>query len=328
MSITEVADRLILEGSIEGNIFPKSEREVLFSLTIKPGDQSLEVAGSVYARSIEVEDGQAIIHGPIASRGDIMIHRNSGCFKAKAGITTLSGLVIGEKTASEDQLINDCSQCRALVKGDIVSNQSVVINNSVIFGSIKAVNCTLTNSIVLGTVNCEDHLTVQMSSVGGYISREVDFMGVCTLYNALGESQQRPIFLPYEDINGNIIASSMHLYSALRNQCGMRITEADVSQNPLSKLFPDVDWICINAQNNYHESDDNSELYEETYVLSIGGRIADYSKLNDATDALSEMLRVGFEFGHYSPETKRKQLEKIIPRLTTSEKAILKSACT
>jgi len=328
MSITEIADRLILEGSIEGNIFPKSEREVLFPLTIKPGDQSLEVAGSVYARSIDVEDGQAIVHGPIASRGDIMIHGNSGCFKAKAGITTLSGLVIGEKAASEDQLVNDCSQCRALVKGDIVSNQSVVINNSVIFGSIKAVNCTVTNSIVLGTVNCEDHLTVQMSSVGGYMSREVNFEGICTLYNALGESQDRPIFLPYEDMNGNIIGSSMHLYSALRNKCGMRITEKDAQQNPLSKLFTDVDWICINAQNTDHDSNDNLELYEEAYVLSIGGRIADYSKLSDATDALSEMLRVGFEFGHYSPETKRKQLEKIIPRLTNSEKAIFQSACT
>ena len=328
MSITEVADRLILEGSIEGNIFPKSEREVLFPLTIKPGDQSIEVAGSVYARSIEVETGQAVIHGPIASRGDILIHSNSGCFKANAGITTLSGLVVGEKEISANQLVNDCSQCRALIKGDIVSNQSIVLNNSVVFGSIKAVNCTLTNSIVLGTVHCEDHLTVQMSSLGGYISREVSFNGVCTLFNSLGESQQRPMFLPYEDISGIIIGNSMHLYSALRDNCGMRITAENASQNHLSKLFPDVDWICINAQNTSNNYDEEAGLYEETYVLSIGGRIADYSKLSDATDALSEMLRIGFEFGHYAPETKRKQLEKIGPRLTTSERAILQSACS
>ncbi len=327
MSLTEVADRLILEGSIEGNIFPKSERDVLFPLTIKPGDQPIEVAGSIYARSIEVENGQAIIHGPIASRGDILVHRNSGCFKAKAGITTLSGLVIGEKSSSEDQLVNDCSQCRALIKGDIVSNQSVVLNNSVVFGSIKAVNCTLTNSIVLGTVHCEDHLTVQMSSIGGYISREVSFEGICTLFNSLGETQQRPMFLPFEDISGKIISNSMHLYSALRNQCGMRITEEVAHQNPLSKLFPDVDWICINAQSGNNETGENGGFYEETYVLSIGGRIADYTKLNDATDALTEMLRVGFEFEHYAPETKRKQLERIEPRLTHSEKAILQSVC-
>lgn len=327
MSLTEVADRLILEGSIEGNIFPKSERDVLFPLTIKPGDQPIEVAGSIYARSIEVENGQAIIHGPIASRGDILIHRNSGCFKAKAGITTLSGLVIGEKSSSENQLVNDCSQCRALIKGDIVSNQSVVLNNSIVFGSIKAVNCTLTNSIVLGTVHCEDHLTVQMSSIGGYISREASFEGVCTLFNSLGETQQRPMFLPFEDISGKIISNSMHLYSALRNHCGMRITEEVANQNPLSKLFPDVDWICINAQSGSNEADENGGFYEETHVLSIGGRIADYTKLNDATDALTEMLRVGFEFEHYAPETKRKQLERIQSRLTNSEKAILQSIC-
>ena len=327
MSLTEVADRIILQGSIEGNIFPKSERDVLFPLTIKPGDQPIEVAGSIYARSIEVESGEAVVHGPIASRGDILVHKNSGCFKAKAGITTLSGLVIGEKASSEDQLVNDSSQCRALIKGDIVSNQSVVLNNSIVFGSIKAVNCTLTNSIVLGTVHCEDHLTIQMSSIGGYISREVNLEGVCTLFNSLGESQQRPIFLPYEDISGKIISNSIHLYSALRNQCGMRITEDVAIQNPLSKLFPDVDWICINAQNANTDTGTDEGFYEETYVLSIGGRIADYTKLNDATDALSDMLRVGFEFGHYAPETKRKQLERIEQRLTNSEKAILESIC-
>ena len=328
MSLTEVADRLILEGSVEGNIFPKSERDVLFPLTIKPRDQPIEVAGSIYARSIEVENGQVIINGPIASRGDILVHRNSGCFKAKAGITTLSGLVIGEKSSSEDQLVSDCSQCRALIKGDIVSNQSVVLNNSIVFGSIKAVNCTITNSIVLGTVHCEDHLTVQMSSIGGYISREANFEGICTLFNSLGETQQRPMFLPFEDVSGKIIPNSMHLYSALRNQCGMRITEEAARQNPLSELFPDVDWICINAQNGNNETAESGEFYEETYVLSIGGRIADYTKLNDATDALTEMLRVGFEFEHYAPETKRKQLERIESRLTNSEKAILQSVCT
>jgi hypothetical protein len=328
MSLTEAADRLILEGSIEGNIFPKSERDVLFPLTIKPTDQQIEVAGSIYARSIEVESGQAVICGPIASRGDILVHRNSGCFKAKAGITTLSGLVVGEKSSSEDQLVNDCSQCRALIKGDIVSNQSVVLNNSVVFGSIKAVNCTLTNSIVLGTVHCEDHLTVQMSSIGGYTSREVTFEGICTLFNSLGETQQRPIFLPFEDVSGKIIPNSMHLYSALRNQCGMRITEEAAGQNPLSKLFQDIDWICINAQSGNNEKVESGEFYEETYVLSLGGRIADYTKLNDVTNTLTEMLRVGFEFEHYAPETKRKQLERIEPRLTNSEKAILESACT
>ena len=325
MSLNEVADRLILSGSIEGNVFPKSERDVLFPLTIKPNEGNIIVKGSVYARSIDVEAGDVIIHGPIASRGDILIHTNEGLFQAQAGITTLAGLVIGEKSNSKDQLVRDCQQCRAMIKGDINSNQSIVLNNCIVFGSIKSVNCTLTNSIVLGTIHCEDHLNVQMSSIGGYVSRDVSFEGICTMFNALGESLNRPHFLPYEDIDGNIIISSIHLYPALRDTCGMRITQEMAEQSPLSLLYEDVDWIRVAARNT--DESDVVDEFRESWVLSIGGRIADYSKLSEATNALSELLRVGFEFTHYSANTKREQLEKIRSQLTASEQAVLDLVC-
>jgi len=39
------------------------------------------------------------------------------------------------------------------------------------------------------------------------------------------------------------------------------------------------------------------------------------------------MLRVGFEFSHYNPETKNKQLEEVLKHLTSSEAIILKAVC-
>ncbi|NOL48411.1 polymer-forming cytoskeletal family protein [Synechococcus sp. MIT S9220] len=325
MTLSEVADRLILNGSVEGNVFPKEERDVLFPLTIKPEAQDITVHGSIYARAIDIEPGNVLVHGPIASRGDILVHQNAGRFQAMGGITTLSGLVIGQKNQSANQLVHNCNECRGLIKGDIVSNQSIVLNNCVVFGSIKAVNCTITNSIILGTVHCEDHLTIQMSSLGGYVSREVNFEGVNMLFNALGESRNRPNFLPYEDSDGSIISASLHLYSAARGTCGMRMTTDLAKQHTLSILYPDVDWINVHAQTN--ETSDQDPVYADTWVLSLGGRIADYSKLSDATNTLSELLRIGFEFSHYSPEVKRQQLDKIRPQLTEGERAILDSVC-
>ena len=325
MSIKEIADRLILEESISGNIFPKTEREILFPLTIKPQLGTLQIEGSIYARSIEVEAGHVIVHGPIASQGDIVIKTHDGFFQAQAGLTTLAGLVIGEKTPTRDQLVDGCVECRALIKGDIISNQSIVLNNSIVFGSIKAVNCTLINSIVLGTIHCEDQLNVQMSSLGGYMCREATFLGICMLFNALGESINRPLFLPYEDVTGEVITPSIHLYPALRESCGMRITSEVAKDHPESLLYPDVDWIEIEARS--HDPQLRDETPKPFWVLSIGGRIADYSKISNSVESLSEMLRVGFEFNHYSPETKHKQLDEVSERLTKSELSILKSVC-
>ena len=105
----------------------------------------------------------------------------------------------------------------------------------------------------------------------------------------------------------------------------MRMTAELAQQHTLSILYPDVDWINVQAQTS--EDSDQGPVYADTWVLSIGGRIADYSKLSDATNTLSELLRIGFEFNHYSPETKRQQLEKIRPLLTEGEQAILDSVC-
>ena len=319
MSISQVADRLVLEGSIVGNVFPKTEKEILLPLSIKPEEQAIEVKGSIYARSIEVDGGDAIVYGPIASQGDVRVHSGSGKFQAQAGITTLSGFIIGEKSASDTQLVKDCSNCRALIKGDIMSNQSVVINDSLIFGSIKAVNCTLINSVVLGTIHCKENLSIEMSSIGGYFSQSVNFKGICTMFNALGESTERPMFLPYEDVTGQIFSSSIHFYPALRAHSGLRTSPDVASQHSMSLLYPEVDWINVRTT-----SDD---LPTKSWVLSLGGRIADFRKLNDSTESFSELLRIGFEFSHYTPEAKHQEIEKIMPRLTPCEASVLKQIC-
>lgn len=324
MSISEVGDRLVLTSSVNGNVFPKSEREALFPLTIKTDSEPVVIDGSLYARSLDIGNGIIAVHGPIAARGDITVSPGEGTFRALAGLTSLSGVVIGEKTLSLRQLTDDLSECRSIVRGDIVSNQSVLLNNTVVFGSINAVNCTIINSIVLGTVHCQGQLSVEMSSVGGYLSKSAVFRGVCTMFNALGESVEKPQFLPYEDVDGSLVECSLHLYPALRSEVGMRVTREQVSDASISLLYPDVDWMAVTAEPDPLSSD---AIASERWVLSIGGRIADFTKINEATQSLSEMLRVGFEISHYNPETRNKQIQEVLQLLTPSEASILKAVC-
>lgn len=324
MSVSEVADRLVLTSSVEGNVFPKSERETLFPLTIKAESEPVVISGSLYARSLDIGHGDVVVKGPIAARGDISVSPGQGVFCAYAGLTSLAGVVIGEKVLSRHQLVNDLGECRSIIKGDIVSNQSVLLNNTLVFGSINAVNCTLVNSVVLGTVHCQDQLSVEMSSIGGYLSKSVIFRGLCTLYNALGESSEKPQFLPYEDVDGSLVNCSVHLYPALRSSVGIRVAADQISADSLSFLYPDVDWLAVTAE---PDAFSNASASSERWVLSIGGRIADFSKISESSDAISEMLRVGFEFSHYNPETRYKQLQDVMSRLTASEACVLQAVC-
>jgi len=324
MNISEISGHLVLSSSVDGNVFPKSERETIFPLSIDADSEPIEIKGSIYARSLDVGGGSITVHGPIAAQGDVIVSAKNGRFQALAGITSLSGVIVGEKTISGNQLVDDISDCRAIVKGDIVSNKSILLNNTVVFGSINAVNCTIVNSIVLGTIHCQDQLSVEMSSLGGYLCKDTIFRGVCTLFNALGESAEKPLFLPYEDIDGSLVECSVHLYPAFRSNGGMRIARDKVSNDDLSALYQDVDWIAVTAD---PDPLSNDALPSRRWVLSIGGRIADFTKINQAAESLAEMLRVGFEFSHYNPEFRSEQLREILKKLTPSESSILQAVC-
>lgn len=324
MNISEISGHLVLSSSVDGNVFPKSERETIFPLSIDADSEPIEIKGSIYARSLDVGGGSITVHGPIAAQGDVIVSPKNGRFQALAGITSLSGVIIGEKMISQNQLVDDLVDCRALVKGDIVSNKSILLNNTVVFGSINAVNCTIVNSVVLGTIHCQDQLSVEMSSIGGYLCKSSIFRGVCTLFNALGESADRPLFLPYEDIDGSLVECSIHLYPAFRSHGVMRLARDKVSNDAISVLYQDVDWIAVTAE---PDPLSNDAIQSRRWVLSIGGRIADFSKINEAAETLAEMLRVGFEFSHYNPEIRIKQLQEILNKLTPSESSILQAVC-
>lgn len=328
MAVREEGSNIVVDGSIAGSLFPKNEKDIIFPVLID-GSKSAEpilIEGSVYGRSIEMRGG-IVVGGPIVSRGDTKLSPSNKKICLNGGIT-INGVLNGISAYKNNEisLIQNIENVSIIIRGDIAVNQSVYLSNAIVFGSIKAVNCKLENCIVLGTLMIEENLTVSMSSIGGYSARDVTFEGSCIMIHALGESLNKPIFSPYEATDEEIIGCDVRYYPAMReNSRLVNLTHADQIYPQYSKLDPFSDWVEVNARPNTAVED---EIAVGTkVVLSIGGRIGDFSQIQDSLDALTNMLKCGFEYDHLSPHIKQKVKEAALSSLNLDESWILNQVC-
>jgi len=328
MAVREEGSNIVVDGSIAGSLFPKNEKDIIFpvlidgSMTVDP----ILIEGSVYGRSVEMRGG-VIVDGPVVSRGDTKLSPSNKKIKLNGGIT-VNGVLNGVSAFKNNEisLTQDIENASLIIRGDIAVNQSLYLSNAIIFGSIKAINCKLENCIVLGTLMIEEQLTVSMSSIGGYSAREVTFEGSCILIHALGESLAKPVFSPYEAVGGEIIDCDIRYYPAMReNSRLVNLNHADQSYPQYSKLDPFSDWVEVHAHPSSIEMDQENAGIK--FVLSIGGRIGDFSKIQDSLDALTNMLKCGFEYDHLSPHVKEKVKQEALSKLNKDESWILGQVC-
>jgi cytoskeletal protein CcmA (bactofilin family) len=328
MAVREEGSNIVVDGSIAGSLFPKNEKDIIFPVLIdgSKSAESILIEGSVYGRSIEMRGG-VTIDGPVVSRGDTKLSPSGKRIRLNGGIT-VNGVLNGSSAYKNNEmsLTQDIENASIIIRGDVAVNQSLYLANAIVFGSIKAINCKLENCIVLGTLMIEEKLTVSMSSIGGYSAREVAFEGNCILIHALGESLAKPVFSPYESISGEIIESDVRYYPAMReNSRLVNLKHANHAYPQYSQLDPFSDWVVVHA----HPSsiDVNQEEAGTKVVLSIGGRIGDFSQIQDSLDALTDMLKCGFEYDHLSPHIKQKVKESAMSKLNQDEGWILSQVC-
>ena len=328
MAVREEGSNIVVDGSIAGSLFPKNEKDIVFPVLID-GTKSSEpilIEGSVYGRSIEIRGG-VTIEGPVVSRGDSKLSPSSKRIRLNGGIT-VNGILNGSSAFKNNEmnLTQDVENASIIIRGDIAVNQSLYLSNTIVFGSIKAINCKLENCIVLGTLMIEEQLTVSMSSIGGYSARGITFEGSCLLIHALGESMAKPIFSPYEAIDGEIINCDVRYYPAMReNSRLVNLVHAGQAYPQYSRLDPFSDWVEVHA----HPSAINSDVDGTgiKVVLSIGGRIGDFSQIQESLNALTNMLKCGFEYDHLSQHVKHKVKEDALAKLNQDESWILNQVC-
>jgi len=322
-----LSKNIVLDCSVAGSVFPNSEKEILAPVLVDGSANPVLIEGALYGRAIEIRRNVSV-RGPVVVRGDARFVPAAGRIMLGAGITvngTLNAISQPDAATIQGKLQN----AEVIVKGDITVNQNVALRNAIVFGSIRAVNCFLENSIVLGTCIVEEQLRVAMSSIGGYASREVTFEGACTMIHALGESRAQPLFLPFELPGGAVIPSDIRYYPAIRGDFGFINRSYDTSRPyPVySQLVFDADWLRVAARPNI-ALDEHGEAALNKWVLSIGGRIGDISVIESAIVSLARMLKCGFEFEHYHPNQRTRLLLAALESLTQEERWILETVCT
>jgi hypothetical protein len=318
----------IVDSHVAGSVYPRSEQEMLSTVLLDGSTQQVYVEGSLYGRSIEMR-GDVTVIGPIVVRGDTRLNPGSGRIFLASGLT-VNGSVNGtmELIDQSHSTLHDIQNAGLIVKGDVCVNQNIALKNAIVFGSIRAANCSLENSVVLGTCVVAEQLKVSASSIGGYASREVTFAGPCTMLHALGESRTQPLFVPYEAADGSVLASDVRYYPAIRGAKSLiNRSENKKSVYPeYSQLISTSDWLQIQASAN-SALDEQTDSALTKWVLSIGGRIGDFSKIAHAIACLTKMLKCGFEYEHYHLKRRAQILQAALNDLTDEEQWILKMVC-
>jgi hypothetical protein len=328
MAIYEQGSNIVIDGSVAGSLFPKSERDIVFPVLIDAtkGGQTVHVEGAVYGRSIEMR-GDIVIDGPVVSRGDTKLRPEDKRIQLRGGVT-VNGILnsVESEESGRPTLTDNIEQASIIIRGDVAVNQSLYLSNAIVFGSIKAINCKLQNCIVLGTLMIQEKLTVSMSSIGGYSAGEVAFEGDCTMLHAIGESAKPPVFAPYEAANGEVISCDVRYYPAMRENSRLvnRLHAGNIYPE-YSKLDQTADWVRVNAKNTGEDAS-LSEIGAKT-VLSIGGRIGDFSKIQQSIDALTGMLKCGFEYDHLNVRVRKSIRDATLSKLNSDEQWILSQVC-
>lgn len=328
MAVQQEGSNVVVNRSVAGSVFPTSERELVFPVLIDGSEQAVLIGGSVYGRSLELR-GNVRVQGPVVSRGDTVLNPGAHRIQLDSGITINGSLNCRyDPLRPLPSLQDGMDAARVIVKGDIAVNQGVYLRNAIVFGSIRATHCVLENSLVLGTCLVDESLKVRMSTIGGYASRNVTFEGHCVMLHSLGESLSAPVFAPMETATGAVLDADVRYYPAIRHGRGLmnRLQQADVKYPAYARLYPQTDWVRATTLAN-PALDEEHQGQVQKWVLSIGGRISDISKISEAVNSLTQMLKCGFEFEHYAPAIRRQQLDKALAPLTDEERWILQTVC-
>lgn len=318
---------IVIDKSVAGSVFPQSERDIVSPVLIDGSAKAVHVEGAVYGRELELR-GEVQIDGPVVVRGDARITPKGSVVRLNSGIT-VNGSMRAVPDGDGYGMLESIRAARLILRGDITVNQNLSLRDAIVFGSIRAVNCTLERCVVLGTCIVSEQLRVSNSSIGGYAAGEVEFEGGCMMIHALGESKESPRFVPFEAADGSLTPVDVRFYPLMRSHQAI-LNKLALGASAISddaKLYPEVDWVLTAATANAGLSEDSENTYEK-WVLSLGGRIADYSSIKDSIQSLTQMLKCGFEFEHYHPDYRSRVLIAAKVGLTEEEQWILDQVCS
>jgi hypothetical protein len=317
-------DRITITGRSAACFFPRTERETSFIREFdgRTPDGSFQLLGSIYGRQLKFT-GSGDCHGLVVGRGDLSLDASlEGERQRFFGSVSANGAVTASapKLPIRRSVIGGVEAASFLIRGDVVGDL-VHLSNAIVVGNVHGTNIRLTNCIVFGAAIASESLTVQASTILYYHSRRATFEGPCMMLHAMGESGAPPVFAPYEDHDGSVLPCDIRYYPVVRSQeeksLGNR-TWSRPAQATLSRLIPGVDWSTVHTETDRVGSHGLPVRAERT-VLSIASRALNLTSLQLAASQMSTMLKISFEFDHYSERVQNEALDRLRALATDEE---------
>ncbi len=317
-------DRFRVTGQSDACFFPRFERETNLAREFdgRTVDGAFFLGGSVYGRSLQFR-GMGDCRGVVVGRGDLRIDvsRPGERQLFRGGICANGSIeVSAPRTGLRASLVGDIRQASVLVRGD-VAGDNVHLRNAVVVGNVHGSNVFLSNCIVFGAAVASEQLTLSASACLYYHSRLATFEGPCLMLQAMGDSAARPIFAPLEDGDGTAYAPEVLYYPMIRRDEGHPLGNrpwAPSASAKLAKLYPGADWITV-ATEVESRTPGAAPIASDRTILSIAGRALNLGALQVGVEQMATLLKLSFEFDHYSERFQQTAIGRIREVTTDDE---------
>ena len=153
---------ILSENLVKGSILPRTSAELERDVLIQ---NDTIVEGAVYARKLEIQNGDVEILGAVFTKLEFHISNN-----AKGDI------ILRKTVATSDSLVSYARDCRPMFMADI-NGKTVKLCNAFVAGSIFADEVILEDCIVLGGVFATAKLTMKDCIVGTFNAKNVAVSG-------------------------------------------------------------------------------------------------------------------------------------------------------
>lgn len=328
-------NKIIVTGYSGGSHFPRTEAEteLFWEANGNSSDGPFSIDGSIYGRLLEF-NGPGEVGGVVVGRGDITLSNHTNKQQRfLRGITAQGSIsVVSNPRKLDDTLMGGLDNARYIIRGDITASDKVSLEDTIVFGSIKAKRIELRHCIIIGTMGSEEteNIDVMASSILHYHSKEITFRGPCTFLDAMGVSLYKPIFQPWS-IGQTAYKFDLRYYPVFRQKVGFTLGNQHWTDE--SKWSSEYVQAKINTKTDFKELQGSiSPITEKNtrnksfYALSIGGRILDFRPVEASVKTFRRMLQEGLEFEHYTEAWRATVVERWDTQdlLTTDEKQLMK----
>ena len=153
---------ILSENLVKGSILPRTSAELERDVLIQ---NDTIVEGAIYARKLEIQNGDVEILGAVFTKLEFHISNN-----AKGDI------ILRKTVATSDSLVSSARDCRPMFMAAI-NGKTVKLCNAFVAGSIFADEVILEDCIVLGGVFATAKLTMKDCIVGTFNAKNVAVSG-------------------------------------------------------------------------------------------------------------------------------------------------------